>query len=208
MKKTADLKLVFKYLLSFAGYFFITLADGKFTPFSLALLAGNVAAGANPAISFALYAVTFIPSLSIQTIAIGAGGGAIYVCLFVAIKKFVKTPSFAIIPLTALSVLPFAIASPAYPLLWKIILSVCVVLAALVMTAGAKVWLLKGVKYRISTDEFIAAASIYCAAGYGVCANFTVYPWIAVSVLVVLFCSSLFPKGVAVAAAAMPKAGL
>ena len=201
MKKNADYKLAFKYLLSFAGYFFITLADGKFSPFSLALLVGNLGAGLNPAISFILYAVTFIPSLSAKTIAIGAGGGAIFVSLYVALKKFVRTPSFEIIPLTVLSILPFAIAADGFPVLYRIIASVCVVAAALVMTSGAKVWLLKGVKYRVSTDEFIAAALIYCAAGYGACAAFTVYPWIAFSVLIILFCSSLFPKGLTAAAA-------
>ena len=77
MKKPYNMRKTLRYASSFVAYVFITLADGKFTPFSLSLLFANVYIGLNPLGSFALYVLPFAASLDITVVWTSALGGLI-----------------------------------------------------------------------------------------------------------------------------------
>lgn len=49
----------------------------------------------------------------------------------------------------------------------------------------------KGLRYRVSTDEFISAAILLCAVGYGAVSISGEYPWFAVSTFTVMLSASL-----------------
>ena len=102
MKKPYNMRKTLRYASSFVAYVFITLADGKFTPFSLSLLFANVYIGLNPLGSFALYVLPFAASLDITVVWTSALGG-----LIVAVSAtFLRRKNHAVMPRCALCRLP------------------------------------------------------------------------------------------------------
>lgn len=193
MKKTFSIKKTARYTLSFISYCFITLIDGNFTPFSLSVLGANVYLGLSPTLSFALYLIPFIPSRNVIRIAVAAAGGVIvaFITSFATKRKSSRGIIHAFI--VAAGCLPFALFSDAYDPVLRAALAAITAVSSFPMLSAVKVWLVKGVKYRISTDEFISAALLACAVGYGVVATFGQYVWLSISLFVILLSSSVLP---------------
>ena len=203
MRRPVDLKRTLKYAATLVGYVFITLADGKFSPLSAALLVGNLGAGLNPLPSFFLYALPFCISADITPIWIGTTCGAVICAYFFIAGRYKRTPTFEIIPLTFISLIPFIAASPSYGYLEKTVISVTVSAFSVIMTAGARVMLIKGLRYRVKTDEFIAAATLFCAVGYGATVSLGSYAWQAAGLTITLYAAVILPKGFTAVVAAV-----
>ena len=192
MKKPFNIKKTARYLLSLTAYVFITLADGNFTPFSLSLLGANVFIGLSPVISFALYLLPFALSRNIISIATAAGGGIIVAGIIFAIRKKKHMGlSFISAFIVALGAAPFAAFSESYDLVIRVSLAAATAVATFPMISAAKVWLVKGLKYRVSTDEFISASILACAVGYGITATFGQYIWLSVCLMAILLSASV-----------------
>lgn len=194
MKRPFNLNKFFKYLLSFIGYCLLSVLDGKRSPFALSLLVANLYVGLKPFPSFLLYAITFLPSLSPLTIGIGAFAGAIICTVFAIYKRFNKSPSLEITVFCAFALTPFCALSPSHALPIKLIISSAIILSSFIMTAGARVWLIKGLKYKLSTDDFCSAVFLYSACAFGAIIAFGEGFYFATSLFIMLF-TALFIKG-------------
>ena len=93
----------------------------------------------------------------------------------------------------AVAVVPFAAFARSYDVVLRSVYAGITVASVFPMTAAVRVWLIKGLKYRVSTDEFISAAVLLCAVGYGAVSVTGEYPWFAVSTLCVMLSASLLP---------------
>ncbi len=166
-KKPFNLKKFLKYLLSLVGYVFLAAADGNFAPFALPLFAANVYVGLSPFSSFVLYISPYLLSFSLTTV-LGAGIGGFLVTVFFLIMKRVKTrPGLSLAFITAFALLPYVFMRDCHNLTVRLILAgVCVPLVFIFVSA-AKVFLVKGLKYRLSTDEIVSAAILYSVVFYG-----------------------------------------
>ena len=183
-----------RYASSFVAYVFITLADGKFTPFSLSLLFANVYIGLNPLGSFALYVLPFAASLDITVVWTSALGGLIVAVSATFLRRKKSRGYAALCALSvAVAVVPFAAFARSYDVVLRSVYAGITVASVFPMTAAVRVWLIKGLKYRVSTDEFISAAVLLCAVGYGAVSVTGEYPWFAVSTLCVMLSASLLP---------------
>ena len=208
MKKRFNMKKTARYFLSFVAYSFITLIDGKYTPFSLCLLCANAFTGLNPFTSLVLYVIPFALSLDFYKIGVAAVGGIIVAGISAVLKKRkIKSVLLAAVAV-AISTVPFITLSNSYDLPVKIGIAAAISAATFPMISAAKVWLIKGLKYRVSTDEFISAAILFCLVGYGAVATFGEFPWQSLSVLIILVSSvaigGLFPLLAAIITAIPP----
>lgn len=187
MKKPFNLKKFSKYLLSLVGYVFLVAADENFSPFAIPLLAANVYVGLSPLLSFALLVAAYLPSLSLSVVAVAAMSGAVVAIFFLITNKIGKKPNFSLAILTAVALVPYILMRDCHNLTVRLILAgVCVPLV-FVFVSAAKVFLVKGLKYRLSTDEIVSAAALYSVASYGVINLFSapVYECFAVGAILV-----------------------
>lgn len=193
MKKPFNMRKTVRYVLSFAAYAFITFADGNFTPFSLGLLLANVYVGLNPALSFALYTFPFLLSFDITVLWTAfVGGSVVAVSAYLLKTKKAKGYVFLCSLFAGISAVPYVVFSAAYDsVLIRAIFAGVIAVSVFPMIAAAKVWLIKGLRYRVSTDEFISAAALLCAVGYGAVSISGEYPWFAISTFTVMLSASL-----------------
>ena len=112
MKKPISIKKFLRYFFSLACYFLLSNLDGKYSPFSLALLTSNLIVGLKPLTSFLLYLTPYLLSFSPRVILYSAcGGGAVTIAFFLY-KKYKKNPSFELVGILAVALIPFALLSP------------------------------------------------------------------------------------------------
>lgn len=182
-----------RYALSFAAYALITFADGRFTPFSLGLLLANVYIGLNPALSFALYFLPFLLSFDVTVLWTSfVGGGLVALSAYLLRRKRAKGYLFLCSLFVGISLAPYVVFSSAYgSVTIRAVFAGVIAVSVFPMIAAAKVWLIKGLRYRVSTDEFISAAILLCAVGYGAVSVSGEYPWLAISTLCVMLSASL-----------------
>ncbi len=194
MKKSFNFKKFFKYTLSFFGYVTLSVLDGKFSPFALALLVANLYVGLKPLPSFALYFATFLPSLNLSAILTGAFAGICVSVAFEIYSRFNKKPSLEIALIIAIGLLPYCAFSSAQELPLKLIISTCIILSSFIMTSGAKFWLVKGLKYRLDTNDLCSAIFLYFCSAYGAIIVFGEGLYLAFAIFAMLLASS-FIKG-------------
>ena len=194
MKKAFNLKKFSKYVLSFIGYFLLSVLDGKYSPFPLALLIANLYVGLKPLPSFILYALVFIPSFSLISFGVGVFAGAIICITFAFYAKARKKPSFEICLFSCLALAPYCYLSLSHSLPIKLIICSAIILSSFIMTSGAKIWLIKGLKYRLSTNDFCSAVFLYVFLAFGVIIAFGEGFYFIVSIFLILI-TSLFIKG-------------
>lgn len=198
-----------RYVAAFAAYLCVTCADGNFTPFTLALLFANVYIGMNPIISFASFVVPFAFAFDLTVLWTSALGGAITVSSALLLRKKKGRGYVAFcVALVAVSTVPFVAFARSYDVVLRSVFAGVISVAIFPMTAAAKAWLIKGLKYRLSTDEFISAALLLIAVGYGVVTLTGEYLWFSVSVFCIMLSSALLsgftPLLIAVITAAPP----
>ncbi len=194
MKRIVNLKKFYKYTLSFFGYFTLSVLDGKYSPFPLALLVANLYVGLKPFPSFILYAITFIPSMQIIPIFTGVIAGLIISVTFAFYNKFRKKPNLEIALICAISLVPYCSFAPLSLLPLKLIVSASIILSSFIMTWGAKIWLIKGLKYKFDLNDFCSAVFLYLCSAYGAIIAFGEGLYLAFSLFSMLICS-LFIKG-------------
>lgn len=167
MKKPFSLKKFSKYLLSFAGYALLAAADGEFSPFPLPLLAANAYIGLSPLLSAALYLLPYLASFSLKTIGTAAAGGAFVAVFFIIMNKIKKKPGFSLVFAAAIALAPYAMFRDCHNLTVRLILAGVSAPLSFVFVSAAKVFIIKGLKYRLSTDEIVSAAVLYAISAYG-----------------------------------------
>ena len=166
MKKPFNFKKSIAYAVSFFGYLFLTLLDREFSPFALALFIANLYVGLAPLPSFLLYGISFIFSFDWIIIACSLFAGFAIALIFAIYGGKNKKPSFEIVAFSAIALTPYCVFHPkVLPL--KLIISAVIILSSFIMTKGARVLLLKGLKFRLGADEFSCAVftCIFCAYG-------------------------------------------
>lgn len=194
MKKAFNLKIFYKYLLSFYGYFALSVLDGCYSPFPLALLIANLYVGLKPFPSFILYSLVFLPSFSLPTIGLGAFAGFTVCSVFYVYKRFNKKPSFEICFFSAFALAPFCYLSSAHSLPIRLIICSAIILSSFIMTSGAKIWLVKGLYYKLGTDDLCSASFLFFCIAYGSIIAFGEAFYFAACIFLILF-SSLFIGG-------------
>ena len=187
MKKPFSLKKFSKYLLSFWGYFTLSLIDDNFSPFSLSLLTANLFIGLNPLTSFILYIIPFLFSLSAMTVLWAGVGGIIVAVSFTFYNKHKKTPSFEIVFILSLALSPYAVLGDR-PLPFTIIVACGVIILSLMFVSGARVWIIKGLKYKLSKSEVVSASTIYILCSYGAIIAFGEGFCLSIALLTICFC--------------------
>ncbi|MBE5742290.1 MAG: hypothetical protein E7360_03090 [Clostridiales bacterium] len=188
-----SLKNFTRYFFSFLGYFTLSVADGNFSPFALSLLTANLFVGLNPFSSFLLYILSFVPSFNPLTVLWAGAGGITVAVSFAVYRKNSKTPSFEIVLILALALSPFVALSKNRPLPINLIISCAIIILSFLMTAGARVWLIKGLKYKLSQSEIISSAVIYSLCSYGSIIAFGEGFCLATAIFATCFCT-LFLK--------------
>ena len=187
MKKPFNLKKFSKYLLSLVGYVLLVAADEFFAPFAIPLLIANIYIGLSPLLSCALFVAAYLLSLSISVTAVAAMSGAVAAIFFLITNKIGKKPNFSLALITAVALAPYVLVRDCHNLTVRLILAgVCVPLV-FVFVSAAKVFLVKGLKYRLSTDEIVSAAALFSVASYGAINLFSapVYECFAVAAILV-----------------------
>ena len=167
MRKAFNVKKFFKYLLTLLGYFLFTILDGEFSPFSLALLTANLFIGLKPLICFILYSAPFLLSFSAVTIAVSVFGGGVLCLIFAIYKRRNAKPSLETVGYLAVALTPYCIFSASHPLPIKLIISSAIILSSFILTQGVKIWIVKGLKYKLSSDDFLSASFLAVVCGYG-----------------------------------------
>ena len=194
MKKPLNFKIVIKYLLTGFGYLFFTLIDGKFSPFSLALLTANLYVGVKPAPSLVLYSLPFLLSQDFQTIISSAFAGAIICFAFLVYKKHGKKPSFEIVGYLAIALTPYCAFSQSHPIYVKLAFSAIIILSCFILNTGAKIWLLKGLKYKLGLDDLFCASFLFIICAYGAIIALGADFFFAFALLVILLSSYIIGK--------------
>lgn len=194
MKKAISLKKTARYFLSFCGYFALTFASKDFSPLSLSLLTANLFVGLNPFYSLILYILPF--SLSVAPIKILLNGisGVIICLIFYLYKKKHSFPKFEIVAFLIVSLTPYCALDKSGTLISRLIISGCIIILSISTTPGARVWLIKGLKYKLSTDEIFSAVIIYASCGYGSIIAFGEGFFLALGLFTICF-SATFYKG-------------
>ncbi len=198
MKKPLNFKLLFKYFLTFVGYFFFSLLDGKFSPFSLSLLTANLYVGVKALPSLVLYSIPFLLSQDFQTIIIGVFAGLIICFAFIIYKRYGKKPSFEIVGYLAIALAPYCAFSPSYPIYLKLAFSAIIILSCFILNTGAKIWLIKGLKYKLGLDDLFCSAFLFIVCAYGAIIAFGEDFFFAFSLLTILFTAFLLEKSMPV----------
>lgn len=194
MKKAFNIKKFSKYLLSFWGYFFLAVLDGKYSPFPLALLVANLYVGLKPLPSLILYTVAFFPSFSLSAISLGFFGGFTICTAFSVYKKLGKKPSLEIALFSAIGLFPYCYFSLSHALAIKLIISASIVLSSFIMISGAKIWLVKGLKFKLDANDLCSAVFLFVCIAYGSIIAFGEGFYFVFAVFILLF-TSLFIKG-------------
>ena len=200
MKKQFDLKKFFRYSLSLSGYIFLAAAGkaGKgLTPFALPLLVGNAYAGLSPFLSLFLYLVPYVFSFSPITIICSAFGGTVVAIFFVIMKKFRKKAGFSLAFITLFAVAPYCVLENSQNLTIRLILGGLCSPLSFVFVSAAKVFLIKGLKYRLSTDEAVSAAVCYIISSLGAINLLSAPVYEAFATACILFSASVSKRGFA-----------
>lgn len=200
MKRIIDLKTAAKNAAAFSAYFCLTFAGGNFLPVSLALLAANLYIGFNPFSACLLAIIPYLFSLS-PTIILSVSFGAVFLsAVFFAFSRYGKKPKFLILYMFV-ALLPYAYFTDFFPLHIKIALLSSVLPLPYVFISAAKVFIKKGLKFKLSTDEAVAAAALIVVCGYGTINVFGEVVWKQIGVFFVLLSSAVAPYGYGVFAA-------
>ncbi len=197
MKKPFDLKKFFKYLFSLCGYVFLAVADKKFSPLALPLLAGNVYAGLSPFLSLFLYVLSYIFSFSPLTMICAAFGGTVIAIYFVIMKKLGKKAGFSLAFVTLFAVAPYCVLRDCHNITIRLVLGGLCSPLSFVFVSAAKVFLIKGFKYRLSTDEIVSAAVCYIISSLGAINLLSAPVYETFAIACVLFAAATTKKGVA-----------
>ena len=190
MKKPFNLKKWISYAVSFFGYLFLTLLDENFSPYALSLLVANLYVGLAPVQSFLLFSIPFLFSFDGIKIACALFSGAIIMLTFLIYGEKKAKPKFEIVAIYAVALTPYCIFHPnALPL--KLIVSGAIILSSFIMAKGARVILIKGLKYKLDAEDFSSAVftCIFCA--YGAIIAFGEGFYLAIALTLTLFTSSL-----------------
>lgn len=187
MKKPLNFNLLFKYFLTGLGYLFFSLLDGQFSPFSLSLLTANLYVGVKPLASLILYSIPYVLSKDFQTIIIGVFAGAIICLAFSLYKKYDKKPSFEIVGYLAIALTPYCAFSTSHPVYFKLAVSAIIILSCFILITGAKIWLVKGLKYKLGLDDLFCSSFLFIICAYGAIIAFGADFYFAFSLLTILF---------------------
>ena len=196
MKKAFNFKKAGRYALSFTGYVLLTFTDGKYPPLSLPLLSANLFVGLNPFASFILYLLPFLFSLSMLTIAAAAAGGIVTVVYYLIMNKLKRKPKIELALVLAIAVAPYVAIRDCHNITARAIIAAACVPLGFVFISAARVFLVKGLKYRLSTDEIVSASVLYVAAAYGAVNLSSEAIYEAFALYVVLLSASLLKGGV------------
>lgn len=196
MKKAFNFKKAGRYALSFTGYVLLTSTDGKYPPLSLPLLSANLFVGLNPFASFTLYVLPFLFSLSMFTIAAAAAGGMVTVVYYLIMNKLKRKPKIELALVLAIAVAPYIAIRDCHNITARAIIAAACVPLGFVFISAARVFLVKGLKYRLSTDEIVSASVLYVAAAYGAVNLSSEAIYEAFALYVVLLSASLLKGGV------------
>ena len=190
MKKPFSFKKFVMYAVSFFGYLFLTLLDEEFSPFSLALLIAHLYAGLNPLPSFLLYGAPFLLAFDWVKLGCALFAGTLISIAFALYAKKDKAPKFELVAVACFALVPYCAFHPkALPI--KLIVCAAIILSSFIMTKGAKVLLIKGLKYRLGADDFSSAAFTCIFCGYGGIIAFGEGFYLAITLLLVLFSALL-----------------
>lgn len=195
MRRNFDLKRFIREILSLACYFCLTISSGNYLPFSFALLAANLFVGFNPLKGAILCFLPFLLSASPTVIAIGFWGCAVTAGSFVILSKRGRKPTFEIAFISLSACIPYAIFTDFYPTVLRFGLTLTIIPLCFVFISAVKVWTIKGLKYKLSKDEEICAAFLYCFVGYGAIIALGANFWRLGAIFVCLFFSSVSSDG-------------
>lgn len=198
MKRPVNLKRFFSYALIFASAFCLAHVAEGYPPFPLALVAACAYVGANPLLTAALCFAPYILSADLTVIAVAAFGSVVLGGAFFAFGKIGRKPKFDLALYVAFAAAPYAPFGKSFDLPTRIALVAVTTVLAYIFISGARVWLVKRLKYKLSVDELLSAAVILAATGYGLVNVFGETPWKCLSVFVILFSTALAPYGYAV----------
>ena len=194
-KKGLGYKSVARYAFVLLSFVLFSSLDRSFTPFSLALLVGNLYVGLNPIVLLTLYIASFTVSFSVRTLLCESMGGIFFTAVFCIMKRGGKHPSASLSIFSIIALLPYILMETCYDYTLRVVLAAAIVLLSFVMIPAVKVWLVKGLKYKLSVDEIVSAALAYALFGYGSIMLAGELPWKCVSVFLILSASSLGLNG-------------
>ncbi len=195
MSRNFDLKRFAREILSLGCYFCLALSSGNYIPFSIALLCANLYVGFNPIKGAILCFLPFLLSLSPTVILIGAWGCAVVATAFLALAKVKRKPTFEIVFICLFACLPYAVFTDFYPTALRFALTLTVIPLCFVFISAVKVWAIKGLRYKLSGDEELCAAFLYCFVGYGAIIALGADFWRLGAIFACLFFSSVAPDG-------------
>ena len=157
-KKGIGYKTAARYCFVALSFLLFSSLDAYFTPFSLALLVADLYVGLNPIALLTFYILSFTVSFSVRTLLAETMGGVFFTAAFCLMKKNGKKPSASLAIFTVIALLPYIFMETCYDYALRTALAAAVVLLSYVMIPAAKVWLIKRLKYKLSTDEIVSAA--------------------------------------------------
>ncbi len=195
MKKSFDFKKARKYLASFIGYVLLAAEDGSFSPLAVPLLSANLCAGLGIFPSFCLFATPFLFSFSVPTILYGLSGGVVVAIYYAVLRKIGRKPKFELAFIILAATLPYVVlGDKANRSVRAIRAAVCLPLG-FVFISAVRIFLVKGLKFRLSVDELVSAAVLVSTCSIGFIRLFSVPAYEAIALFATIAAARLLRNG-------------
>ena len=193
-KKNFSYKNVIRYAAILLVFICFNKITDTYAPFAITALVGVLYVGANPYFSCALYIISFIPSLSLRTI-LCESIAAIFLCVIFAVyRSHKRKPKFEMIIYNAAAVCPYVLADLTLTILQRTIYASIICITVFIMISAARVFMIKGLRYKISLDEFICAAAAVVLTGLGAVRLTGESSWKCLGIFAILLTATLYPN--------------
>ncbi len=167
-------------------------------PFSYSVLVCSVASGLNSIICVILYLLCFLIQGETGFLLSGAVSGLLVCTVFYVYKKLKVSTKYQTVLVSAVGMVIFGLignSSRALPTEDIVLCGLVTVALTFITQTFITTISEKGLKYKLSYDEFFSVGIIVVLFGIGVCNVFTPYIWKGVTVLLILLCAFTYKKG-------------
>ncbi len=197
-KPNIDYLCVLKYILILIGFILLNCIEREIYPYSTALYIAEMTTGSSPLILPLLYLSSFLilgkPSLLLSSLV----PAVLFFTVVLVYKKCKVKPKYELILFTVVAMLGFILIGDTVkdiPLEKRILISLLTCALTFLSIIAVKAVSQKGLKYKLSFDEYVAIAVLTSALGLGVCNLISPFLWKGISVLILLLVCYLYRAG-------------
>lgn len=197
-KNALDYTNVLKYLLLFFIFLVFSKLEQDVYPYSTAVLVSSLGLGSSPLITGILFVCSFLLFGQTGLLAHAGIASFINIVVFLIYKKLKIQPKAELILFAIVSMIAYLILGDTNvytDISKRIYVSIITVMLTAVLYVTGDAILKKGLKFKLSTEEFACITLSVVILGLGICHIFLAEVWKSLSVLTILMCAYLFNTG-------------